>query len=238
MNDNREPLITKDDKKLTFSQRFADYTSQRVAGDAFAIFFYAVALGTLLASYFAALYPNGKGITGSGTNNTDTIQAETDKSVGGHEAWDWILFVSGLFLVIQTIQVIFLDLFWMRKKESTTYKSLQDGDKRKCKLNERNVYLWMYIFLGVHSLAGLWHIINVVHTLIRVADVSDGVAFTYYSLATTATVCSLAGTVIMVGLYAYGVRRFAKACKTGIKMGRPAVYKDATNAWNNAMKRG
>jgi hypothetical protein len=209
------------DKVKSISKRFSDYATNRTYGDIFSGILLGIGLAMLLTAWFLVQYPNGQGlISGETKNNTKVIQAETDKSAGKHETWDWILFVSGLFALIQLIQVVFVDLMWMRKKELTAYMKSEYCDKKGSDKEDdkkplhKNVYFWMKIFIGVHSVVGAWHIINVVHTFIRVVELDDGAAFTFYAMATTATVVFLAGTVVIVGLYGYGLRRFAKACKT------------------------
>jgi magnesium-transporting ATPase (P-type) len=204
------------DKVKSISKRFSDYATNRTYGDVFSAALLFSGLVLLITDWFLVQYPNGQGlISGETKNNTKVIQEETDKSAGKHETWDWILFVSGLLALIQFIQVGFLDLMWMRKKELAAYMKsdycVGKGDDKKPL--HKNVYFWMYIFIGIHSLAGLWHIINVVHTAVRVAELDDGAAFTFYAMATTAAVLFLAGTLVIVGFYGYGLRRFAKACK-------------------------
>jgi hypothetical protein len=220
MSSESEPLLGPD-KAPTVSRRYLNYANSRMYGDAFTLLFFGAAFVLFMFSYFSALYPNGKGITGSGTNSTGSIQAETDKSKGGHEAWDWIIFISALLMLIQTIQVAGLDLFWMRRKEFRTYRTIvEKKDTKECKLNIKNVFTWMYVFLIVHSVAGAWHLINVIHAAVRASSMSSdledscNIAYVYYTLVVFAAVASLAASIIIAFYYGFGIRYFEKACKT------------------------
>lgn len=160
--------------------------------------------------FFGAVTAISVGLIGAFIVNDSTaneVHETTDKSEGGHNTWDWIVVVSLIAMCLQVAQVFF-DFFVIMPKE----RAYRRGTVKNCAKLLGSIRTWTIIFIVVHFLLTAWHVINMVHSALRLSDSPTDAATVYYTAVIIATTLAIVGGIVMIIIYLFSLRRVRKAC--------------------------
>lgn len=136
--------------------------------------------------------------------NTNDVQVATDKTEGGHHAWDWI-HLAFVIALLGEIVVLVIDFTSVNTVE---YHARREG----CNKKSNRAKHWMIGFLIIYCLFLAFTISVWVHALIRRNGDENVIANTFYDMIIAATTIAALTQAFAIGMWSWSVNNVNEAC--------------------------